>query len=687
MSGYNNVIDGEDIPTSYPQKNGISDLKSASFSGSATPPDITPLPSILSHSAELHLSNDLTSFSGLITKPDFISNEVRNKLFTFFSEHVNFENEELSRSHYLEFYNEIEGIIQQEHPNIKINFDCSIACRRSRHDQNKPVYNVLISGNAGQNGVVKFPLMQAKKNDTGEWIYKTYNDKTRQKIAKKMLTPPQAMLKATSVKVFQEIKNDLDKIEKSLPPKDNEQVKINNAKLNEIRKNLNTYTKHATFLYLCEQEANLTKRLFAEEGEEHPKKFHFLRSANMFFMPYIRGKTLDKFIKTGEINGNEINYFNIFTELHKQLMALHEKNIVHRDLRPDNVMVDDEHNVSIIDLGLAGEVDKPCPPMINYVCMAPELYDSGGVAKFKKSVNLHEQDIYALGLIFCAMYGAKQRNWVVVESKDEKIADNENDFWLVLDDETRCEVEVIAEKIKELTNKNALSKELITAGNDDLTKNVVCDSSSLKSKIPSQKVKEFNLQDNTLSSSSDDCASVSSNNEAYYSVLDDVSSECSSLANSVADSQNLSNSSTVVTNPPSPNINSDCKSLKQFLSQSSSLNNPSTSTALHAEANLLAPNYGQSVTTSKLINTSYSNAPLKIVGVETPGFLQNSQLPTNIQSQLYELRHGLLDINPATRLNHKQITEKIKKISDAFIAYEEQQQSKMQSGRHKQQLL
>lgn len=69
---------------------------------------------------------------------------------------------------------------------------------------------------------------------------------------------------------------------------------------------------------------------------------------------YIEGTTLENYLK---INQSRINYEqrkSIMKMLLKGLCELEKKGILHRDLKPDNIMItNDGKNLKIVDFGLA----------------------------------------------------------------------------------------------------------------------------------------------------------------------------------------------------------------------------------------------------------------------------------------------------------------------------------------------
>lgn len=63
-------------------------------------------------------------------------------------------------------------------------------------------------------------------------------------------------------------------------------------------------------------------------------------------MEFIEGLEIDSYLEKYPENIN-----NIFEQVIDGFVYLEEKSILHRDIRPANIMVDNEHNVKIIDFG------------------------------------------------------------------------------------------------------------------------------------------------------------------------------------------------------------------------------------------------------------------------------------------------------------------------------------------------
>ncbi|XP_077113349.1 protein kinase C delta type-like [Ranitomeya variabilis] len=79
---------------------------------------------------------------------------------------------------------------------------------------------------------------------------------------------------------------------------------------------------------------------------------HQSRKRAYFIMEYLSGGSLEALIETyGCLNINNVRFYT--AEIVCGLQFLHGPNIVHRDIKPDNIMLDADGHIRIIDLGLA----------------------------------------------------------------------------------------------------------------------------------------------------------------------------------------------------------------------------------------------------------------------------------------------------------------------------------------------
>lgn len=128
------------------------------------------------------------------------------------------------------------------------------------------------------------------------------------------------------------------------------------------------------------------------------KHFHIV-------MPYMSGGSLlDKMIEKRNIF-NEADVRDLMRQVLSGLAYIHAKNVVHRDLKPDNILLHGKapYQVRIADFGMSifhNPLDAPMRNVVgNPLFMAPEIWKRSGYGK--------EVDLWSLGVIMYTMLSGK----------------------------------------------------------------------------------------------------------------------------------------------------------------------------------------------------------------------------------------------------------------------------------------
>ena len=135
---------------------------------------------------------------------------------------------------------------------------------------------------------------------------------------------------------------------------------------------------------------------------DHPSVvvFHGLGCENgldFLIMELVAGESLDRRIARGPLEESEL--LDLGLQLASGIAAAHAKGVLHRDLKPKNLMITPEGRLKILDFGLAKlaqgthrqalTVEDTVPGTLHY--LAPELFN-GAIAD-------QRSDVYALGLV------------------------------------------------------------------------------------------------------------------------------------------------------------------------------------------------------------------------------------------------------------------------------------------------
>lgn len=112
-------------------------------------------------------------------------------------------------------------------------------------------------------------------------------------------------------------------------------------------------------------------------------------------MEYIKGKTLKQYIQ--EFSPlSPARAVHIMKQLTSAMAHAHEHGIIHRDIKPQNILMDEQGNVKITDFGIATTLSATSYTQTNSVIgtvhyLSPEQARGGSASK--------KSDIYALGIV------------------------------------------------------------------------------------------------------------------------------------------------------------------------------------------------------------------------------------------------------------------------------------------------
>lgn len=187
--------------------------------------------------------------------------------------------------------------------------------------------------------------------------------------------------------------------------------------------------KHFTFSSSNQNEVVTAKQLFQREvtilknlngHPQIPKFYEYLEENQEFYLvqQYIQGNTLSKEIKSRQ-KLEEPEVIKILDKLINILLFVHSNNIIHRDIKPDNIIVDENDNLFLIDFGAVKEIivkntrlQKP----------GTQIYTQGySPVEQMRGYPQFNSDIYALGMTLIEAITGLEPQALTIDSLGEVV--------------------------------------------------------------------------------------------------------------------------------------------------------------------------------------------------------------------------------------------------------------------------
>ena len=163
------------------------------------------------------------------------------------------------------------------------------------------------------------------------------------------------------------------------------------------------YSSHPRFIQQFKKETLLARSI----SQENVIRIHDLgeiEDIKFISMDYIKGQSLKELIQASGTLTAETS-IKITRQICFALSAAHQKGIVHLDLKPGNIMIDNDGKVFVMDFGVAKSVAAREEGLAGGIIGTPP-YISPEHAKREKVD--HRADIYSLGIIIFEMLTGKR---------------------------------------------------------------------------------------------------------------------------------------------------------------------------------------------------------------------------------------------------------------------------------------
>jgi len=150
---------------------------------------------------------------------------------------------------------------------------------------------------------------------------------------------------------------------------------------------------------------SLSKRVASEvtvmQKLQHPniiqfKDFIEYGDECQIVMEYVDGLPLNEYVSNMGANMQGELRFALFHQILSAVLELHRRNICHRDIKLENIMITSSKQVKLIDFGFSKETLEPCTPCGSLHYAAPEVFDC-------KVYNGLKADMWSVGIILYAL--------------------------------------------------------------------------------------------------------------------------------------------------------------------------------------------------------------------------------------------------------------------------------------------
>lgn len=168
------------------------------------------------------------------------------------------------------------------------------------------------------------------------------------------------------------------------------------------------------------EEAQSLSKFYQLQGIVSVKDFFYENNTGYIVMEYINGINLKEFLNNYGGKLSETTVLNLMKPVLESLYQVHNSGVIHRDISPDNIMVDRDNRIKLIDFGSArgssSETDKTFTVILKHGYAPSEQY-------YAKGNQGPWTDIYSLcATMYKMLTGQLPPNSIERMEKDEYVA-------------------------------------------------------------------------------------------------------------------------------------------------------------------------------------------------------------------------------------------------------------------------
>lgn len=190
--------------------------------------------------------------------------------------------------------------------------------------------------------------------------------------------------------------------------------------------------KYADELYDLKYEFNMLQKIKHISSVCQVYELNENKNENAYIlMEHVKGKSLSRFLKQTE-GLTEFHCYSIIRNILNAFSLLHQNKLVHGDIHPSNIMVNEDLSIKIIDLGLSIDVSVESNEVLRIggviYYMPPERINISSKNKFSKEAS-HFSDVYQLGLIlYYVLYREEPFKGFIWEELSSNIKKSKADY-------------------------------------------------------------------------------------------------------------------------------------------------------------------------------------------------------------------------------------------------------------------